>query len=1112
VIVGAEVVAQNNATGEQHTSITNGSGDYVFPSLAPGVYQISASAPRFSTTRYNGVQLGIGESVTVNGVLKIAGTSSTVTVTDAPPLVQSSDSEIAMTIDASTLESAPLATRNFLQLAELIPGIDMSLVDNRTVGRNSANFSVNGARNGQNNLQINGVDANDISAHDLYSVAVPAPESISEVVIKTSMYDATVSGAGGSVQLVTRSGTNSFHGNVYEYFRNTALNANDPNLKAVGLGPPVLRRNVYGATLGGPLRTDRAFFFLSYQGTNEANGATDQSLYKSVLIADGLTDDRSQAALLRDFQSILPKGTTSIDPSALALLNRKLPDGHFLIPTPQTDGRVTGTAVSTYHEEQFNTNLDVRLGPHDNVAAKFFFSNAPEFWALGGTNIGVAGGSSLPGFGTNRQINNRLLSLQWVHPFRSGAVNEVRAGYNFVGTDEVPQEPFRDSDIGISRATSTSFPGLPMILLARDSGGASIGTTGVTIRGSSPSLSAMDVFSFQRAKHSIRLGGEFRRYRWDFHANVWNYGEIDFPTFAQFLLGSSDYSNIATGVSDRNLRANDYSFFFQDDWKLSQRFTLNLGLRYELDMPVHDTKGRIGTFDPTLYEPRMQVDANGFPVGPPIGGIVVAGNLSPQYNLPGVPKVSDSLLNSIDPNNFAPRIGFAWSPTKSGRFVVRAGYGIFYSRSAFFDVAWDFIAPPFYEFFESFSQTLSNPFPNVLPASLFPTLQPGRPLSADVMDRNIRTPYFQQFNASLEYQFGRDTALQVAYVGSRGMRLFRQVNINQAQIASTNHPLTNAVTGEVITVNTPENAVLRTPFQGVDPAGFSLNQTNAHSIYHSLQATLTRRAARGLQLQAAYTFSKSLDDSQSAGGALSDGTLNTDTNGDVGGLLGNLLDPRANWGVSDFDRTHRLVANCVWDVPKFAWAASSRLGQTLFSNWQISGIATVMSGLPVDIVDAAAGNLYGLFGGRPSWAPGANRRTATSNVPHGYSFNPFAFALPLVQPNEPIPSAHDPTALAPEGGNDFGNLGRNLLRGPAQSNFDLSVAKRFPVSESRAVEVRADVFNALNQANRSNPVSDITVAQSFDPMGRIVSPGDFGRSLSFDSSPRIVQLALKLVF
>jgi Carboxypeptidase regulatory-like domain/TonB-dependent Receptor Plug Domain len=312
VIVNAQVSAQNTATGETHTVITDANGDYVLTSISPGTYQVTISAARFASVMYSGIRAGIDETVTVNVVLKVASADSTVTVTDVVPPVQSVNSEISTSIDQLVLSSAPLPTRNFLQLVATVPGVNMPLTDNRAIGRNSTNFSLNGARNGQNNLEINGVDANDASAHDLYSVAIPAPESISEVAVKTSMYDANVGGAGGSLQVITKSGTNRTHGNVYEYFRNTALNANDPDLKAVGLGPPVLRRNVYGVTLGGPIRKDRALFFLSYQGTRDENGATDQSLYKSVFIAPvpqnspGLTNDhvaRSHRARIAQLQT-----------------------------------------------------------------------------------------------------------------------------------------------------------------------------------------------------------------------------------------------------------------------------------------------------------------------------------------------------------------------------------------------------------------------------------------------------------------------------------------------------------------------------------------------------------------------------------------------------------------------------------------------------------------------------------------------------------------------------------------------------------------------------------------------------------------------------------------
>jgi hypothetical protein len=458
-------------------------------------------------------------------------------------------------------------------------------------------------------------------------------------------------------------------------------------------------------------------------------------------------------------------------------------------------------------------------------------------------------------------------------------------------------------------------------------------------------------------------------------------------------------------------------------------------------------------------------------------------------------------------------VGFAWSPLESGRLVARGGYGIFYSRPSFIYLGFDFFAPPFYINSLSFGQTFSQPFPNALPESQFPVLEPGVPLTATIVDRNNRTPYFQHFNASLQYELAQDTALQFAYVGTRGVRLFRGVAINQASIASTRQPVINAVTGEVITANTVENAPLRAPFQGADPF-LDLNQTTAQSTYHSLQVTLNHRLSHGIQFQAAYTFSKSIDNTSNAGsGAFSDGSVDRSSGLDTGNVFGNQFAARANRGLSDFDRTHRFFFDGVWDVPRFSWRTNSRAGRLLLANWQLSGIVIAMSGLPIDLFDPTAGDLYGLlFGARPNWAPGANHKTPTTNIPSGYYFNPFAFALPVVQPNQPIPSAQDPTAIAPNGGNDIGNVGRNVLRGPPQSNIDLSILKRFPLNESRNLELRADFFNVLNHANRSNPISDIRVAEAFDPTGRVLSPGDFGRSLSFDSSPRIVQFALKFTF
>ena len=1103
VIAGAEVTIEDPAKADKHSIATDNSGSYSLLQIPPGSYNVTIHAVGFTPAEFQGVVVGLAETVALNATLQVAHGNVATTVTDAPPLVRSDSAELASTLDPRSLEALPLPTRNFLQLLTLAPGVSAPLTNNNAIGRNSPNVSVNGLRVTENSYQINGVDAGDTSLHVLADVAVPAPETISEVNVQTSLYDASVAGAGGSVQVVTKSGSNSLHGSAYEYFRNEVLNANDTNLKAVGERRPEMRRNVYGGTLGGPLRKDKAFVFISYQGSREANGATDQSLYKSVFIYPGLTNDRSANTLMNTF------GVSSIDPISLKLLNFKLPNGEFLIPTPETpDGLVTGTALSTYQEEQFNTNLDYHIGSKDLVSGKLFFAHAPLFSALAGSNFGFP--SSLPGFGTYINVDNRVLSLQEIHTFSPTAVNEARFGYSFLRHDEVAQESLQDSSIGITRSTAAQYPGLPLILLGRDQGGASIGTSDITYQGHLPAISIADILSLQRGKHNVRFGGEVRHSEWDTRAAIFSYGEIDFPSFQDFLIGNTGssqfinpptfgFAHLGTGLTDRNSITTYYQLFAQDDWKISRKLTINLGLRYELDPLPYDSQGRIGGFDPALYKPLTQVDNNGFPIGPPAEGIVEAGNGPPQFNLPGVTRVEKRIVKSIDPNNFGPRIGLAWSPLASGKLAVRAGYGVFYAPQSFIYLGLQYFAPPFFQNSDTSGQPFSNPFANAPPDNSFPLVQPGNFISASVIDRNARTPYVQQFNASVQYEWMRNMTLQIAYAGSRGVKLFRAVDINQARIASLDHPIVNPVTKEVITDNTFDNAPLRAPLQGVSTAAFALNQTTAGSTYHSLQTTLKRRLAHGLQFSATYTFSRSIDNaSNTGGGANTDGSLDRTGGLDTGNVWGNQLDPRANRGVSDFDRTHYFVFNGIWALPDLA-SSRSPARRLVFSNWQLSGIVTAMSGLPADIFDPGGGSFYGLVGARPNWAPAANRATAMSHVPRGYYFNPSAFAEAVVPAGQAIPSAHDPSALAGEDGTDIGDVGRNVLRGPSQNDVDVSVTKPFSLTESTALEFRADFFNLLNHADRDNPITDIS------------NPG-FGKVTSFSSSPRIVQFALKFTF
>jgi hypothetical protein len=679
----------------------------------------------------------------------------------------------------------------------------------------------------------------------------------------------------------------------------------------------------------------------------------------------------------------------------------------------------------------------------------------------------------------------------------------------------------KDSDVGIKRANAGAYPGLGLIRIgtAEALGIGTAGTNALTIgnagtfvdfKSDNSAITLVDILSITRERHSVRTGGGIISYRINVTANNNRRGAIGFQNFNNFLLGLATSSVNGEGINTRFMRAADYSLFLQDDWKLSQKLTLNLGLRYELNLPPYETRGAIGTFEPALYRPGMEVDASGNPVGPPIGGFVQAGNVIPKYDLADVPNIGRRVFTSNDPNNLGPRVGFAYSPFDSGRVTLRAGYGVFYSRPSTVHISNTINAPPAYAIRRSPAGVLvplENPFFALPSQDQFPAFVPGVLLSSSTFDRRLRTAYFHQYNASLQYAISPDLLLEVAYVGTRGYNLFRNVRINQARLASPQQPIVNEVTGQVITTNTPANAMLRAPYQGVDISGFQQFQYTAESAYNSLQMSLTRRLTKGLQLLASYTYAKSLDNASGQAGF------------DASIILGNQFDDRANRGVSDFDRTHRFVLSYLWDLPRPAFTQKSTAGRLLLSRWQVAGIITAMSGQPFDIVDSAAGSFY--FGAnsglsRPNWAAGATRDTATSNVPPGYFFNPFAFVRPVVLAGQLISSSNG-SAIAGATGTDFGNVGRNVLRGPRQTNVDFSIIRRFPISESKNIEFRAEFFNLFNHVNFGNPISNLNAVSSSDGTinqnnGQIINPGDFGRIISTSNNPRLIQFALKLNF
>jgi hypothetical protein len=1116
VIANADVQTVSKATNETWSATTDQEGAYSFFLLPPGLYRIEIAAAGFKTAILTDVSVRITEATVADVTLTIGGRVETVFVKgNSVPLLQMEGPQLGAVVESHAVASLPLASRNFTQILTLSPGTATYLPDSTAVGRNTQAISVNGARVTQNFFQINGIDATTMGTNGPILVAVPAPETIEEFKVQTSLYDANYGrSGGGNIQVVTKSGGNQVHGTAYEYFRNEALNANNPFLNGAGRQRPLLRRNAFGGLLGGPVRKDKAFFFTSYEGSRERNAASIiNSISSNVLVDPKVTDDRSAATLQSTYQ------LSSIDPASLALLNAKLPNGQFLIPTPQANGLYSGSSPSSFQEDQFNTNSDIRLSDRNSLAMKFFFANTSQFLALPSFR---GTGPNVPGYGTDQTFNNRLISIQDIHSFHPKLTNEIRLGYAFNSNKTFPQEPVTDAEVGISRANSSELPGLSLIRIAPAAGGVIIGTP-TSIAPAKPFVATLaDSLTTLRGKHTLSSGMEIRYNGVNVTAaQNFTRGQIDFLDFRSFLAGTTQVTTFGSGLTDRSQRAWDYNLFAQDDWKVSSQLTLNLGLRYELDLPIYETRGRLSTFDPALYVPRQQTQ-NGTPVGPPIGGFVQAGNAIPSFSLPGVPHVSKYVVRSIDPNNFAPRIGFAFSPLRSNRFAVRGGYGIYYSRVTFAYASASAQLPPMFALGVRNGAPFDMPFFAVPAQNQFPTFVPGIPLAGPAFDRGLRTPYLHQYNLSVQYELRKDVLLETAYVGAGGRRLLRQVAINQAQLASPQNPITNAVTGTIITTNTPANAPLRAPLQGVSITGFSLNDSTANSSYDSLQMSLTERLSHGLQFLAAYTFAKSIDNaSGSGGGAGISGVVNTGAVNDSGPILGNQNDPRANRGPSDFDRTHRFVLSYVWEMPQPSFAGHSRSGRLAFWNWQSSAILTAMSGLPIDIVDTAAGSFYGLANGgnplaRPSLVAGASCKNATQDVPAGYFFNSTVFARPIVQAGQPIPSSGG-VAMASAVGTDIGDVGRNCLRGPRQVNFDFSLTKLFPLSESRAFEFRSEFFNLLNHPNFANPISNLNALVAsggrLDPTtGQVLNAGNFGRIISTSNNPRIIQFALKFSF
>lgn len=1119
-IGNAEVEAVNEATHASRSVFTSAEGVFRVPLLLPGNYTVMVKAAGFAPRTSTHVEVTVSETASLNLTLSVAGSATTVEVDSDTEMVQQESSALGRAVEQEAIEALPLANRNFTQILGLSPGVVVALPDATELGRGTQNVTSNGAKTTSNNLQFNGVDANNLSQNSAANdgeevgVAIPAPDAIQEFKVQTANYDAAYGrGAGANVDLVSRSGANRLHGSAWEFVRNNIFNANDFFLKLDGQPRPTLKQNQFGVSIGGPIRRDKTFFFGEYQGLTSSNGAG--SAVTTLL--PQLTSDRSAATLGAQFcpaghgnsggyltnaggAQVLCDGS-NINPVALALLNFKFSNGNYAVPNPQVNlpsngsdqlpvGQSTYAIPAFYKENQFSVNLDQVFTDKNTFAGRFFFSRAPTSEAFS------PNAANVPGWGTNELDENDMFVLADTHVFSANLINVARFGYmRFDGVSAVAN-PILASDLGIGTPTGAS--------------GASIEAPGISINGlfttgdagtpsqwqNTNSFIWQDTVSQTRGRQNLRFGAEVKRHQVDVDAPFSTSGLLQIATFDDFLLGENAGQNGSpTGVSNvtdsqgssglfrKDERYTDLAFFAQDDIRLSPRLTVNAGARYEIFGPPTEIHGLLPSFDPAIAQGAV-----------PAAGSLSGFTLPANYHGPvpqGVTRTSTAGLWSTDYHDVSPRIGFALRLTQNPPLLVRGGYGIYYDRPSGGFAESQLGQQPFSVQQLAFNSqngaaTLQKPFDPLLPSiASFPIYEPriaGGGSYTSGVSPHIVDPYTQEYNLDFQLALSHDELLEVGYVGSHTTHSPGSLEFNQALLASAQHPVNGTA------MNTAANVVQRVPFQGI-ATGSLFSDTKFEANYNSLQASVTRRFSHGLQFLGSYTWSKILDETSGSGGS------------DVFELwllTNNQNNSRQAYGLTDFDRDQRVVVSFTWGAPRFRNAPE--LARHILTDWQFAGIGVVQSGSPITVMDGNAGLVYGNFENRAqrSGTPVSTHGSLYSRVVDGYlTANAFTSA----------PEA--PNGSGP-GDTDFGNSGVGFVRGPGQHNVDMAVERIFPLSESSNFRFRAEFFNLTNTPQFVNPNNSVDfTAGSNGPVN--LNPS-FGQIASTIANPRIIQFAARFQF
>lgn len=1047
VVANAQIKIANLATGAAREATSDGSGNYVFSFLPAGDYSLTITAQGYKSKRIDHLTLQVSQTLRQDFAMEVGAVTETVNVTATGVQLQTENSTVGTVIDSAKIVELPLNGRNFVQLAQLIPGVQSGTPGSITVrrgrgsiGQTDAGFgstamSANGSRDTANRFFIDGIEAMDHDA-ETYSFS-PSIDSLAEFKVETSTYSAESGGApGGQVNIVTRRGGNQYRGTLWEFNRNDALSQTYDAIGQKSEKPPRLNRNQFGANFGGPVKLprfgqggsplydgkDKTFFFFNWERGRQVSAiAASIRTVPTAEFRNGdfskLVDRNGKAIVLRDplgvgiVNNVIP--TSKLSPQIQTFLK--------FTPLPNRSGLTNNfinTPISALgKQDNYTARIDHNFSSRDAVSGRYIFNDTFE--------------AGNPYWGHDQRDNlgrSQNYVSSWTHTFNSALINEVRGGWHKFAESEIFGTT-NDSTYDIAGmmglpgiAHVPKYYGPPSVSISGPEGGFSVfdiqRQIGPRDR-SNQIYQFVDTLSWQRGRHFLKFGADIELRNITFDQARDPRGSIGFDgtytgsALADFLLGYVKTSRLNPVDTHTDLWNWWHSFFINDDFKLRPNLTINLGLRYD------------------YFQRPVQSDDK-------YANIEVNGYIPADTTFPNTSRYGRSLIEH-DLNNFGPRIGLAWSPGFVKDSVVRAGYGIYYTPeiyNAYFAMAEGAQATGG----ASLTGNLSGA-PNIFASNPYGTSTAGALSFTVANDQNMRDSYVQQWNLNIQKKLPANIVFDVGYVGSKGTRLIITYPGNQ--------PITLV---DPRTAGLPSlNARRPNPTYARQ---MSIDKSDGNSIYHALQVKAERRMSTGLTFLTAYTYSKAISGPADIGGQVGGGFYI--------GAIQNIYNLSPERSLSGFDQTHRFVQTVIYDVPFFKNLRG--VGRQILDGWQVSTISTIQSGFAAAVTYNVDTTGVGRSS-RPDLLSGQDGNLSSGDRAWKKWFNTAAFAAPA-----------------------FGRFGTSprtgAIRLPGVINFDFSVNKRFKIGESRAFEFRTEIFNLFNHFNPDPQTVDLSLtSQTFGAIG-----------------------------